>query len=144
MNKRIIYTNAEGGVSILVPVANCGLTLDEIIKKDVPAGVAYKIVDVSELPTDRTFRNAWTLKDKLDVDLDKAKEIHKDTLRRLRKPFLEALDVEFTRALEEGDTKKQADVVARKKALRDITADPALVNAKTPDELKRVFPDALR
>jgi hypothetical protein len=59
MNKRIIYQNDEGGISIIVP-ADCGLTIEEIAAKDVPAGKAYNIVDVSEIPTDRTFRNAWT------------------------------------------------------------------------------------
>ncbi len=59
MNKRIIYKNDEGGISIIVP-ADCGLTIEEIAAKDVPQGKAYHIVDVSEIPTDRTFRNAWT------------------------------------------------------------------------------------
>ena len=60
MNQRIIYENDEGGVSIIVP-ADCGLTIEEIAAKDVPAGKSYQIVDVSEIPTDRTFRNAWSL-----------------------------------------------------------------------------------
>jgi hypothetical protein len=59
MNKRIVYQNDEGGISIIVP-ADCGLTIEEIAAKDVPAGKAYNIVDVSEIPTDRTFRDAWT------------------------------------------------------------------------------------
>ena len=59
MNKRIIYPNDEGGVSILVPAPECDLTIEEIAAKDVPAGKPYKIVDVSDIPTDRTFRNAW-------------------------------------------------------------------------------------
>lgn len=59
MNKRIIYQNDEGGISIIVP-ADCGLTIEEIAAKDVPTGKAYNIVDVSEIPTDRTFRDAWT------------------------------------------------------------------------------------
>jgi hypothetical protein len=59
MNQRIVYQNDEGGISILVP-ADCGLTIEEIAAKDVPAGKAYNIVDVSEIPTDRTFRDAWT------------------------------------------------------------------------------------
>jgi hypothetical protein len=59
MNKRIIYQNDEGGISIIVP-ADCGLTIEEIAAKDVPTGKEYHIVDVSEIPTDRTFRNAWT------------------------------------------------------------------------------------
>jgi hypothetical protein len=59
MNKRIVYQNDEGGISIIVP-AECGLTIEEIATKDVPTGKAYNIVDVSEIPTDRTFRDAWT------------------------------------------------------------------------------------
>jgi len=59
MNQRIIYQNDEGGVSVIVPAPNCGLTIEQIAKKDVPTGKAYKIVDVADVPSDRTFRNAW-------------------------------------------------------------------------------------
>jgi hypothetical protein len=59
MNKRIIYPNDEGGVSILVPAPECGLTIEEIAAKDVPVGKPYKIIDIADVPTDRTFRNAW-------------------------------------------------------------------------------------
>ena len=59
MNKRIVYQNNEGGISIIVP-ADCGLTIEEIAAKDVPQGKEYYIVDVSDIPEDRTFRNAWT------------------------------------------------------------------------------------
>jgi hypothetical protein len=58
MNKRIIYPNDNGGVSIIVP-ADCGLTVEQIAFKDVPNGKPYKIIDVSEVSSDRTFRNAW-------------------------------------------------------------------------------------
>jgi hypothetical protein len=54
----IIYKTPDGGVAIIVP-ADCGLTIEEIAAKDVPAGKPYKIVDVADIPTDRTFRNAW-------------------------------------------------------------------------------------
>jgi hypothetical protein len=58
MNQLIIYPNNEGGVSIIVPVDN-NLTIQEIAAKDVPQGKPYKIVNVTDIPTDRTFRNAW-------------------------------------------------------------------------------------
>jgi hypothetical protein len=58
MNERIIYPT-DDGVAIIVPAPECGLTIEEIAAKDVPAGVAYKIVDVSDIPEDRTFRGAW-------------------------------------------------------------------------------------
>jgi hypothetical protein len=61
MNQRIIYPNDDGGVSILIPTPEYleTHTIEELAAKDVPAGKPYKIVDVSEIPEDRTFRNAW-------------------------------------------------------------------------------------
>jgi hypothetical protein len=58
MNSRIIYPTDDGGVAIIIP-ADCGLSINEIAAKDVPAGKPYKIVDVADIPTDRTFRDAW-------------------------------------------------------------------------------------
>jgi hypothetical protein len=58
-NKRILWQTEDGGVAVIIPTDNCGLTVEEIAAKDVPAGRPYKIVDVSEVPSDRTFRNAW-------------------------------------------------------------------------------------
>lgn len=61
MNSRIIYPNDEGGVSVIIPAPEClqEHTIEEIAAKDVPAGKPYKIVDVADIPSDRTFRNAW-------------------------------------------------------------------------------------
>ena len=58
---RIIYPTDEGGVAVIVPspnyVAEHGI--EAVAEKDVPEGKPYRIIDVSEVPTDRTFRNAW-------------------------------------------------------------------------------------
>ena len=59
MTKRIIYPTDDGGVAVIVPAPECGLTIEQIAAKDVPAGKPYKIVNVADIPTDRTFRNAW-------------------------------------------------------------------------------------
>lgn len=59
MDKRIIYPTDAGGVAIVIPAPDCGLSIEEIAAKDVPAGKPHKIVDVSEIPEDRTFRDAW-------------------------------------------------------------------------------------
>ena len=59
MNKRIVYTNDDGTVAVIVPADECGLTVEQIAAKDVPAGKEYHIVDVSDIPSDRTFRGAW-------------------------------------------------------------------------------------
>lgn len=62
MDKRIVYENDEGGISIVIPApeALTTMTIEEIAVKDIPEGKEYHIVDVSEIPTDRTFRGAWT------------------------------------------------------------------------------------
>ena len=64
---KIIYENENGGVSILHPTeeALSFMSIDGIAKKDVPTGVKYKIVDDSYLPTDRTYRDAWTIDETL-------------------------------------------------------------------------------
>jgi hypothetical protein len=59
MNQRIIYPTDIGGVAVIVPAPECGLTIEEIAAKDVPAGKPFKIVDVTGIPSDRTFRDAW-------------------------------------------------------------------------------------
>jgi hypothetical protein len=56
---RIIYPTPEGGVAIIVPAPDCGLTIEQIAAKDVPAGLPFRIVEASDIPEDRTFRNAW-------------------------------------------------------------------------------------
>jgi len=58
---RIIYPNDDGGVSIIIPTPEAleTMTIEEIAAKDVPTGKPFKIVDVSDIPSDRTFRNAW-------------------------------------------------------------------------------------
>jgi hypothetical protein len=58
-NPRIIYPTPEGGVAIIIPAPDCGLTIEQIAAKDVPAGVPFRIVGATDIPTDRTFRNAW-------------------------------------------------------------------------------------
>lgn len=63
MSQRIIYKNPDGSIAVIIPVPDCGLTLEQIAAKDVPTGLPYKIVDASEIPTDRSMRNAWTIDD---------------------------------------------------------------------------------
>ena len=59
-DQRIIYPSDDGGVCVIIPSDNCGLSVEDIARKDVPAGKAYQIVDVADIPSDRSFRNAWT------------------------------------------------------------------------------------
>jgi len=58
MNQRIIYPTDDGGVAIIIPAVSVELSM-----KVVPQGNPFKIVDVADIPTDRTFRNAWEFVD---------------------------------------------------------------------------------
>ena len=59
-NKRVIYPTDDGGVAVVVPAPNA--TQEQVLKA-VPAGKPYKIVDVADVPSDRTFRNAWVFEE---------------------------------------------------------------------------------
>jgi hypothetical protein len=71
----------------------------------------------------------------ITINLDKAKEITKNRLRKERKPLFEVQDVAFQQALEEG--KNTTAIVAEKQRLRNITklAD----KAENLDDLKGIF-----
>jgi len=56
MNQRIIFPQ-ETGIAVIHPTGE--LSVEETALKDVPTGVKYKIIDVSDLPSNRDFRNAW-------------------------------------------------------------------------------------
>jgi len=63
MTQRIIYPTDDGGVVVLIPapewLAEEGNTIEKLAEKDVPAGKPFKIVNTEDVPSDRTFRNAW-------------------------------------------------------------------------------------
>ena len=63
MTQRIIYPTDDGGVAIIIPAPECLVehTIEEIALKDVPHNKPFKIVDVADIPSDRTFRGAWTV-----------------------------------------------------------------------------------
>lgn len=106
--------------------------------------VSRRLIEESDVPTDRAFRNSW--KDtgtSIECDMPKAREIHRARLRRKRTPLLAVLDSDYLRADEDGDNQKKRDVAARKQALRDVTDDPRIESATTPEELKAVIPDVL-
>ena len=94
------------------------------------------------LPTERTFRGAWTASSSdvgvINVDMDAAKEIWREKIRMARTDLLAALDTAFMKALETGaDT---SSIVTQKQALRDAPADARIDAATTPTELTAVQP----
>lgn len=98
----------------------------------------YDAADYS-VPAERTFRDAWEASgDAISVNMDTAKDLWRDKVRRARKPLLEALDADFMRALETGASTTQ--IATDKQALRDAPAHADIASATTPDELKAVQP----
>lgn len=117
-----------------------------IAGKDVPAdAMGVRIVDENALPSDRGFRDAWSASDSgIVIDMSKAREIHKNHLRAMRQPLLEALDIDYIKAQERGDTVAMASITTKKQVLRDVPADPAIQAATTPEQLKAVLPVVLK
>lgn len=163
MRKVICYKNVEGGISLVHPApemfdANSKTrqltslskeateeeVLALVILQSVPEGVPYEVKNLEDLPTDRSYRNAWELKDaQIKINMPKAKELFLDGVRAKRKPLLEALDVEAQRALESKDDKALAEVVSKKQALRDLPQTLPLANIKTVAELDKLIPKEL-
>ena len=57
---RFVYTRDDGGVTVVCPSDNCGLTLEQIKDKDCPNDRTVYTVNKSAIPSDRSFRDAWT------------------------------------------------------------------------------------
>ena len=146
--KAIIYDQGAGlPAAIAYPsdklIAEIGI--GGCVAKLLPTGAAYQVVEDTNIPTDRTFRDAWQIQGStLEVAMPKAKAIHRDRLRQMRAPLLVASDVEFIRAIETSNLPLQAQIAAKKQALRDVTTDPAIAAARTPEELKAAIPAVLR
>ena len=91
-------------------------------------------------PSDRHFRNAWTLSGTvISEDMAAARVIFRDKIREVRKPLLEAEDVVYMNALESGSTTAKTASVAKKKKLRDAPAASAITNADTIAKLKAAW-----
>jgi hypothetical protein len=60
---KIIYLHDDNTLACIVPAPEIlrTMTIEQIAKKDVPTGKAYKIIEDNELPSSREFRNAWTI-----------------------------------------------------------------------------------
>ena len=92
------------------------------------------------VPSDRHFRNAWTLSGStINEDITEAKKIFQDKIREVRNPLLAAEDVIYMKALEADDASAKTASVAKKKALRDAPAASAISSADTIAKLKAAW-----
>jgi len=153
-DKRIVFINPDTNIlNVVSPVyqsieqgfyADEEELLDTCVERNVPAGVAYRIIEANEIPTHRLFRNAWS-DDGNDVvvDMAEARGIHMDDIRIDRDKALLELDITFMRAVEDGDTDEQDAASTAKQALRDIPETFDLSSASTPEQLTVLWPDDL-
>ena len=92
------------------------------------------------VPSDRHFRDAWSLSGKvISEDITAAKVIFKDKIREVRAPLLAAEDVVYMKALEADDATAKVASVTKNKALRDAPAASAIDSADTIAKLKAAW-----
>lgn len=134
-NKRILFSQPDGTVAVIVPAP--GVSLEDVLKA-VPEGAEYEVVDVADVPSDRTFRNAWfhdttPAPQKVGIDIDKAKGVCHDKRRAKRAAEFAPLDVEATipakAAQAEAKRQQVRDNHAALQAEIDAAADPAALKA---------------
>ena len=94
MSQVIIYTNDEGGLSVVHPSGE--VPIDQLVAAVVPPGTDYSIIDKAALPSDRLFRNAWTkVGSQVVEDLTKSQALAHEIRRKKReeefKPYDEVI-----------------------------------------------------
>jgi hypothetical protein len=135
MNQLLIHKEGD----LLAVTRPVGITTIDQLVEALPPGTLYVVINAADLPEDRYFRDAWTLGETgIVVDIEKAKDIQRDHWRRLRTPKLEALDLDFMRALEAGES--LVAIAAAKTALRDVTETEL---SGTLEEIKANIPAIL-
>jgi hypothetical protein len=136
----ITYAQDNGHIAVICPAHQSG-DFAELIASQIPE-TPHKIVNADSLNIDNDYFDAY----EFDADagavlnMDKAKAIRLDQFREARKPLLEALDVDYMRALEVEDSVAAAAIAVRKQELRDVTKLPL---PDSLDELKAFLPSAL-
>ena len=142
MSDVIIWKQDNGVVAVTHPAGNCGLTVEEIAKKDVPDGKPYSIMDSSALPDNAEFRDAWVVNENtwtISYDMELAREVWKKKIRFARASKWTELDAAWFQAMEADDTNRVTAIVAIKDALRDFPNQEAINEAETIEQLQEIW-----
>ena len=138
MAKMIMYDNGDG-VSIVCPAP--GVDLESAAAATVPKGASYKVIEDSQLPADRKFRDAWTMN---GIDVAKAKKVWLETkIRPARDEKLAELDIAWMKAIENGEAKLADSIAAKKQQLRDITQRKEFTKIKKVEDIENFWPEIL-
>lgn len=118
-----------------------------VFHDEAGAVVSWRRVKAADFPDDAGGAYKAARRDnvgKIEIHMPAARDIHRGNLRRLRQPKLDELDRLWHRANGSKRQKEADDIEDRRQALRDVTKDPAIEAAQTPEELKAVIPAVLR
>lgn len=131
---RIIYSNEDGGISVVIPSAE--LSIEEIALKDVPPGAFFKIVEDEDIPSDRTFRAAWVLLDgAVKHDIHKCKAIAHDMRRAMRATEFAPHDDVIAKQIP-GIDPSAAEAARQEIRLKYVAMQIAIDSATSPEEIK--------
>ena len=123
MSKQIIIFEDASGLCVLYPILECGLSVEEIAKKDAPEGLPYNIIEASTLPDTFKFRSAWRALPELagvKVDLETARLVAQQLRRLKRQMDLEPLDAQVNYSI--GNPEKLAELEEQREAIRIANA----------------------
>jgi hypothetical protein len=141
--QKIIYQLENGKVALVVPTNQ--FTLEQVIESTVPVGVPYLVIEDEHIPDGfLDFHGAVTanfddpINITIKVDMNKAKELAKETIRDLRKPLFEENDIALRDAMISGNKIALKAATDKRDRLRDATKK--VDNLNTLDQLRQVKP----
>lgn len=143
MPQIIIYELSDGTIQLGNPAPNSNLTIAEIAEKDKPTGATVTLIDDTALPAQTTYQEAWRINNGVvSIDMTTAKAKRLNELRLLRDARLEALDLDFMKALEDGAS--TTAITAEKVTLRDFPATENFTGITDIDSLIAYVPTLLQ
>jgi len=117
----VVVQKQDKSICIIYPTNEC---TNELLLRDIKQIIGYLNhyeITKDQILKDRYFREAWEYTDKLNINISKANDIHRQRLRILRQPLLAKLDIEYMRADEIKDEGQKSVIMEKKQRLRDIT-----------------------
>lgn len=139
---KLITYPQNNGVGVIIP-SDPSLTIEEISERDVPQGLSFLIteeLDVHDIYDGYLSAYDYNEETGANVNIEKAKQIHLNKFREARTPKLQALDVQYMKALEVEDSLKASQIAIAKQELRDVTKIPL---PDTLPEIKETWPSIL-
>lgn len=139
--KKFVAETVNGGVCVLEPEEGFHGSREDFLREtSLDLAENWAELEAIQLPCHKEYQDAWRLVDgAIEIDMDKAREIHIDILRQKRDDELIKLDIDSLRCLEESDYSGLEIVKRQKQKLRDMPDDP-IFNVDTFEELVRAIP----